>query len=244
MAHSIPDIKRKLFARKDVLGAFVFGSYARNPGGKHNDVDIFVLTNQPWKRRESKIIDGVNCELFFQNEQITRRIFEEDEELNQLRWFSESTVLFDKTGALKRLIGHAKKRAAHKIHKDNHYKTFLRYQIGDILQDVRKETHPAQKTYLMNLILFKVLFAYFVARKEIPVKKNYQIKKLHAVDPATFEVVNQFLTEPDVDKKESLLNRIIQISLRKIGKPTIFFTSRKFKAKQPMKRNTGGPRRS
>ena len=223
-------LEKKVFAE----GAFIFGSYTRNPKAEHNDIDIFVLINENWAKRESKKINGLLFEIFYQSEEMTKKILYEEKDFNQLRRFNEAKILFDKNGFLKRLIGYAKKIQIKKINSKKD-KAFLLYLIGDSIQDIQKEKNKAQKMHLRHGLLDLLLKAHSLSKKQIPAKRNYQIKKLETTDKKLHSLVEKFLLANKTVQKQATLKKIQAHCLKGFGKPTIYFTSKKVGAKHILK---------
>src|SRR5678816_3468483 len=57
------------------IGIVVAGSIVRGEAGPNSDLDVFVVHDQPWRRREQRWVEGVPVELFVNPPQQVRRYF-------------------------------------------------------------------------------------------------------------------------------------------------------------------------
>jgi len=209
--------------KKDyVIGAFVFGSYARGQK-EHNDIDIVVLTNQNWRQRESKKIKGVLFEFFYEPVDSIKATLTSEKEINQLRWFNEAKIIYDPKGKTKEIVEFSKKILQDKLVLD---KDRWRYWIGDQLQDIKKESDIPQKVFLMQKVFKDLIQLYFLCKKEMPPKDNYAIKKIHIDDVVFFELISNFLNS-GIDDQQVELFKIVKYFEKKIGKTTTTWTSKR-----------------
>jgi len=219
----LEDLALKYLLKKDfVIGAFIFGSYARGQK-EHNDIDIVVLTNQNWRQRESKKLGGVSFEFFYKPINSIKQVLDSEKEFNQIRWFNEAKIIHDPSGKVKEIVDFSKKLLEKKLVLD---KARWKYWIGDQLQDISKESDIAQKAFLMQKLFKDLIQLYFLFKKEMPPKDNYAIKKIRADDPVFFELINNF-TSSDLEHQQKNLLVIVKYFEKKIGKTKLTWTSKK-----------------
>jgi len=214
--------------KKYTDGVFIFGSYARNPEGKHNDIDVFVLINENWWKRESKIIGGIEHELFYFPKEHTLNMLKTEKDYNIAGWFMNTKIILDKNNSLDRLISAAKKITNEKLEKFD--ANWWAYKIGDRIQDIANEKEDkSQKLFLMNCLLKEILFIFLLSKKILPVKENYIIKRVSQLDPNLYSLVNLFYSNEQLDEKMITLNKMIDCL--GIGKPTTRLTTAKIELK-------------
>jgi predicted nucleotidyltransferase len=217
------ELALKYLLKKDyVIGAFIFGSYARKQR-EHNDIDVVVLTNKDWYQRESKRIDGTLFEFFYRPISSIKETLSSEKEINQLRWFNEAKIIYDPAGKTNEIVEFSKKLLKKKLVVD---KARWRYWVGDQLQDITKENNPHQKAFLMQKIFKDLTQLYFLCKKEMPPKDNYVIKKIQKEDPQFFELVKNFI-DANTENQEKELLIIVKYFEKKIGKPRLTWTSKK-----------------
>ncbi|VVB75019.1 Uncharacterised protein [uncultured archaeon] len=217
-------LKNKEYAE----GAFIFGSYARNPEGKHNDIDVFVLINENWWKRESKVINGIEHELFYFPSEYALNILKTEKDFNMAGWFMNTKIILDKNNSLSEFIPTAKEIVNKKLEEFD--AEWWAYKIGDRLQDIEQEREDeTQKLFLMNCLLKEILFVFFLSKKILPVKENYFVKKIAKLDPKLYSLINRFYESKQLNDKMAVLNKmIIQLN---IGKPTTKLTTIKIELK-------------
>lgn len=62
--------------RDEVKAIAVVGSYARDPEMDHNDIDLYIIVDENWRKRVNKRIDGVLFEEFFNSVEWAKSYFE------------------------------------------------------------------------------------------------------------------------------------------------------------------------
>ena len=61
--------------QENYLGALAGGSVAKGTQGPNSDIDVYILVNQTWRQRRTRLINGIEVELFINPvEQISNRL--------------------------------------------------------------------------------------------------------------------------------------------------------------------------
>ena len=205
------------------IGAFFFGSYARNPKGKHNDIDIQVIITENWRKRESIYIQKIHTEIFYAPVlQIKKEL---ENELNKSRWFCNTKILFDSNNEIKELISYAHKITKEKLSKYD--KEWWKYFIGDKLQDIDNETNTYQKIFLINSLFSDIIKVYFLANHLLPPKDNYSIKLIQKTNPKLYKLITNFFDSTNPAEKYKRLKEILTFLEEQIGTPQTTLTTKK-----------------
>jgi predicted nucleotidyltransferase len=207
------------------LGAFIFGSYARNPKGQHNDIDVLVLVDTDWKKRESIKIGKFVVELFYNSIEDVSNAVNKENDFNFARWFEDVKVLFDSDNRVKDLIKLVQDSSKSKLSVFN--KDWFAYKVGDQLQDIKKEVDVSQKVFLMDCLVKDLINVFFLSKKILPPKDNYAIKYLHIVDNKFSVLVNDYLSPNRISVKYFILKEMVKFLEPVIGKPITNWTTKK-----------------
>ncbi|MCX6803460.1 MAG: nucleotidyltransferase domain-containing protein [Candidatus Diapherotrites archaeon] len=210
-----------------VIGALIFGSYARNPAGVHNDIDVIAGTESDWKKMESIILDGIHVEIFYNNINEIKKELSHPFELDRNRWFENTKIIFDTNNRIQELVDYAKSITKQKL--ENFNKNWWQYKIGDNLQDVEKETDNSQIAFLNQCLFRDILTAFFLSQKQIPPKDNYFVKKAKLLNKNLGKLIDEFTKTTNTDEQKKILEKMITFIEPQIGKPTIYLTTPKIK---------------
>lgn len=206
--------------RDDVKAVGIVGSYARNPDGEHNDLDIYVVVDGEWRRRVTEEVDGVVVEKFFNSEEWAKHYFERDESpWYMVRWMDNIDVRYDPEDLFSELkeLGEEKKEDL-AISEDEEDK--ILYEIWDRQQDLGRMEDVGQKRFFMNDFVDYLVQTIYRLNEVVPVKENYRIKKLSDFDGYTYKLVQEFLNSSSTYEKEQKLEKIISRVTRKLGEPS------------------------
>jgi len=208
-----------------VIGALIFGSYARNPEGKHNDIDVLVATNANWKKRESITIQELHVEVFYNNINEIKKELNHPFELDRNSWFEYTKILFDTNNKIQELINYAQNTTKQKLANFN--KNWWQYKIGDTLQDLQNETNPNQKAFLSQCLFRDIITTFFLSKHTLPPKDNYCIKKIELIDKKFSNIANKFTQTANLDEQEQLICKMLNYLEKDLGKPTTRLTTTK-----------------
>jgi len=133
--------------RPEVIGAVLTGSYASGTATAHSDVDVHILLadSVKWRERGNKRVHGHLIEYFANSAAAHRRYFLEDfrdGEHVDARMFAIGRVLFDKTGAVSRLVTAAKRQLKKKPGPvSKRWLELSKYGMWDQLENLRDLHH-------------------------------------------------------------------------------------------------------
>jgi hypothetical protein len=204
--------------REDVNAIAVVGSYARNPEGEHNDLDLYVIVDGDWRRRVTERINGVVVEKFFNSFEWSERYLEEDEDKwwENFRWFTGADVKYDPENIFKDLAERAEEVRDEKLSKELDDE-FL-YYVWDLKQDIEEED-LGQKRFTMYKLFDYLLEKAYELNEVVPVKENYRVKKLSDFDGYMYKLAQEFLNSSSTYEKQKKLEKMIEHVTRKIGEP-------------------------
>jgi len=205
-----------------VKAVAVFGSYARNPEQDHNDLDIYIIIDGNWRKRETEEIEGIVVEKFYNSVEWANKYLEDAENKENwvypYRWFSNPDIRYDPEGIFEELKQKAEEFKNRKFGENVDEDRFL-YSIWDSQRDIEREEDVAQKRYLMYKLFDQVLNKVYKIQKEIPVKDNYRVKKLQDFDGYLYKLSQEFLLTSSTMKKQQKLEKIIEHVTKGIGEP-------------------------
>lgn len=213
----IQDEVRRLRERDDVRAIAVVGSYARDPDQDHNDIDLFIIVDGDWRRRETNVIDGTVIERFYNSMGWSRRYLEGNKWYTNYRWYTGADIRYDPDGLFEELEAYAMEQKDDTMDLDDEDRQAIRYFIWDMQEDI-DSAEGAQRTYLQQKLFEYLLEKQYLLEGEVPVKENYRIEKLQDFDPEMHEMAIDFL-EADPGERDDTLERIIKHVTTGIGDP-------------------------
>jgi len=198
--------------RDDVRAIAIFGSYARNSEGDHNDLDIYIIVEGNWRKRVTEEIDGVIVEKFFNSMEWAEHYLEEAEEEDNwaypYRWFSNPDTRYDPEGLFEKLKKKAEEFKERKLDEEIDEEHLL-YSIWDMKQDIDTKD-VGQKRFMMYKLFDYLIDKNYKIKNEIPVKDNYKVKNLENFDGYMYKLAQDFLTVSSTFKKEKELEKMIE----------------------------------
>lgn len=202
--------------RDDVRAVALVGSYAREPEMYHNDIDIFVIVDSDWRKRETFVEDDIVWELFFNSMNWAEKYVEDKEEIGYIyHWFKNADIRNDPEGLFNDLEEKAedKLETLFDIDEDE-----VLYSIWDFQQDLENED-VGQRRFLMNDFFDYLVRLNYLLNEEALVKKNFRIEKLKDFDGYMHKLSQDFLLESSTMKKEEKLEKIIDHVTKNLGEP-------------------------
>jgi len=207
----------QLKERDEVLAAAVVGSYARDPDQDHTDIDIYIIVDGDWRRRETEVIDDTVIERFYNSMDWSRRYLKGDGWYTNYRWYTDADVRYDPDGHFDRLEEDAMEHKEQNMELDDEDRQAIRYFIWDLQKDIDR-ADGAQRIYLQQRLFEYLLEKHYLLQGEVPVKENYRIEKLQDVDPEMHEMAVDFL-EAGPEGRKDLLDDIVDHVTAGIGGP-------------------------
>lgn len=218
----VEDQVKELKEREDVKAIAIFGSYARDPEGNHNDLDIYIIVDGNWRKRKTEVIDGKLVEKFFNSkewaEHYLDRAEDEDNWAYPYRWFANPDVRYDPEGIFEDMTQKAEEFKENKLGEDLNEDRFL-YYIWDMEQDIDRAEDVAQKRYMMFQLFDSLLEKSYKLNNKVPVKDNYRIKKLQDFDGYMYKLSQEFLMSSSTLEKEGKLEKMIEHLTRGMREP-------------------------
>lgn len=207
----------RLKGRDDVRAIAIVGSYARDPGQDHNDIDIYIIVDGDWRRRETEMIDGTVIERFYNSMDWSRRYLEGTGWYTNYRWYTDADVRYDPDGLFDELEAYAMEQKDDNMELDEQDRQAIRYFIWDMQEDI-EGAEGAQRTYLEQKLFEYLLEKQYLLEGVVPVKENYRIEKLQDFDPEMHDMAVDFL-ESDPDDRADLLEEMVSHVTDSIGDP-------------------------
>lgn len=173
--------------RKEVIGALVTGSYMTGLATEFSDIDVHIILSDDvkWRERGNKIVDGFLIE-YFANPicQIIKNSKSEDGKnriASDVRMFAVGKILFDKTGALKRVKRRFEKQLERKKFKkpnrlEKEIKKYCLWDQLDNLRDLYRQNSPSFSfVYFDDLFRVLEIYTEFIGTEICGLSKVYKL---------------------------------------------------------------------
>jgi predicted nucleotidyltransferase len=206
----------KLSSKNDVRAVAVVGSYARDPEQDHNDLDLYIIVEGEWRKRETEKIDGEVVEKFYNSMQRSREYLEEDGWYTNYRWFTNADVRYDPDDLFEELEEYAEQKKEEQLELDKDDEEWIRYSLWDLRQDIESEDVGQQRYMLYQAVEF-VVEQDFYLEDVVPVKDNYRVRKLKEFDGYLYKLVQDFLNSSSTLEKKRKVEKMFSHIERKVG---------------------------
>ena len=198
----------ELEKREDVKAVGVVGSYARNPEGEHNDLDLYIVVTGDWRKRVTEEFDGMVLEKFFNSLEWSEKYLEEDGWWKSYSWFTEADVRYDPENIFDQLSEKAEELREEKMDLSQQERKEISYSIWDMSQDIKSED-VAQKRFMLQKLFEYLLEKQYYLKDQLLVKENYRLEKLKEFDGYMYKLSQDFLLASSTMEKEKKLEKII-----------------------------------
>ncbi|MBN1274986.1 hypothetical protein JXA12_01720 [Candidatus Woesearchaeota archaeon] len=185
---AISELKREPYVEAIIL----FGSLAERPGGDHNDVDLHVIINEPWRRRSSKVTDGVLVERFYNPADKLLEYAKKYKESTYTERLINGKVLYDRNGTMPKLKEQLKEQLRKTITYDEREDAGIKYACHDQEQDIEKERDREQRRYLLDRYLAYLLEQWYQTRSRVRPKPNHIVKQARKDYPELAKKISDF----------------------------------------------------
>ena len=202
-----------------VRGAFLTGSHARRAPWKTSDVDVFVMVEGSWRKKEIRRTGGWEFELFFNpawklDEELDEAVSEGNSSTVSI--LRDAEILRDTDGEIARLKARALEiwRAGPPAWTP-FQRELARYGVSDLVKDVDDVCAAGRQDsfrMLLGMALGKIAEAYFGLRRQWLPKPKYFLEELGSSDATCRELAAAAATG-DMDA----LYQLADISLEPAG---------------------------
>jgi len=209
-----------------VVAVAVVGSYARDPEQDHNDIDLFVLVDDNWRKRETEKVEDKVVERSYNSFEGAKRYLEDQDWWKNYHWFKNADIRYDPEGLFDELSDLAEKRKTEALEIDEEDKNQILYSIWDRYQDLNSEEVGRQR-FLMNDFVDYLIQQDFVLKGKVPVKKNYRLERLEEFDSYMYKLVQDFVMSSSTMEKKDKLDKMVSYITRDLGQPGPEWESKK-----------------
>lgn len=207
--------------RDDVRAVAIFGSYARDPEANHDDLDIYVIVDGSWRKRETETVNGVVVEKFFNSMEWAEKHLEDAEDSDDwtypYKWFANPDIRYDPENLFEELKEQAEEFKEEKLGEEIDEEHLL-YTIWNMQQDIQTED-VGQKRFIMYKLFELLINKNYKLNSQIPVKDNYKVEKLNDFDGYMYKLAQEFLLESSTYQKQQKLEKMIQHLTKNMGEP-------------------------
>lgn len=222
MKEQIEEEIAKLREKENVRAVAIVGSYARNPDKEtHNDIDILIIIDENWRKRETQQLDNnLVLEKFYNSRKWFQKYIDEsissEGNWNAYHWLENADIKHDPEDLFEDLREDAEEK------KEECFGSFdedeFLYYIWDYQQDM-KTNDVGQKRLVMYKLFNYLVNNHFIQNKQPLVKDNYKLEQLKSFDGYMYKNAQEFLTESSTMKKEEKIEKMIKHATRGMGKP-------------------------
>lgn len=201
--------------RDEVKAVAVVGSYARDPESDHNDLDLFIVVEDNYRKRETEEIEGIIVEKFFNSSEWWKTYLDEDDWWKNYHWYMNADVRYDPDSTFEQLKKKAENIKNERLDLSESDKQEISYYIWDFQQDIESQD-VAQKRFMMNQLFEYLLQKHYLLKNQVPVKRNYRLQRLKEFDGYMYKLAQEFLNSSSTMKKERKLERMVEHVSRKL----------------------------
>lgn len=196
-------------------GILVSGSIVRGNPNPHSDLDIMVLHAKNQRQRLQRFFQGVPTEIFLNPQQSIRSYFQSEHKRGRpstAHMWSTGFVVLD----CDPVVNVLQQEAAEWLQKSPDLSslelTMDRYFNADEFENALDiaDSDPAMAILLMHHAVFSmVAYRFLAANLNVPRHKE-MLARLKGIDPLAGELVQRFLTEPELARKFELGKQVAQ----------------------------------
>lgn len=210
----------RLEAHDRYLGAFIFGSLARQEATEQSDCDVQVIVNEdnPCSNINHPIIEGVKLDLSFLSlEQLKARTHQEMEKRERIPLIAEALIVFDKTNQLADLQAQAQQAQPLKTRPEElQLLQFMFFHGNDKVQR-NLEADPLTALLVMHVGLNEFLHYHYQINQKWWVSSKRLLADLREWDQPLARLLEQFVTTCEVQIKFAYWSAIIDHILEPVG---------------------------
>ncbi|MDP3989466.1 MAG: nucleotidyltransferase domain-containing protein [bacterium] len=192
-------------------GAFIFGSVARGNVTEKSDLDINVVTNEdnPCESINHPFINRIKLDITFLSQGQLARRTEQESKSGRIPMIAESTVVFDKTGALTDLRKRYMKVEAPKYTaKEHQSQQFMIYHANDKVE--RNLTQDPDSAMLaMHVGINDLLKIYYRLNGKWWISNKRILDDLDEWDKKLAILLRKFLSPSGVREKFTVWSKIV-----------------------------------
>jgi len=218
--HAALQTIERLQAYDRYLGAFIFGSLARQEATEQSDCDVRVIVNEdnPCTNINHPIIGGVKLDLTFLSlAQLRDRTQKQIEECERIPWVAEAFIVFDKTNQLLLLQEQAKQAQPRKTKPEEfQFLQFMFFHANDKAER-NLEADPLTALLVMHVGLNDLLHYHYQIRQRWWVSSKRLLADLRSWDLPLAQLLEQFVTTCEVQSKFACWSAIIDHILEPLG---------------------------
>jgi len=200
----------------DYLGAFIFGSVARNKINHNSDLDVVVLVkNDNCTGLNHPIINGIKLDIsFLSHSQLTKQAGEQVSS-KRIPFLAESKIIFDKKGFLSKLKKKLQNAKPPKVKNNDDVQFEFFHANNKAERHIIKD--PLSSLLSMNMGLPTLLKRHYQLNGQWWVSDKRLLTDLARWDKPLGRLVGDFLSENNVQAKFKIWTAIIDHILKLIG---------------------------
>jgi predicted nucleotidyltransferase len=201
-------------------GALIFGSVAKGSHTDKSDLDVKVVVgdDNPCNNINHPIIHSVKLDITFHSlRQLEEPLDKEIAKGERAPMIAGSIIVFDKTGELQRIVEKAN-QAKPKLftHADRQLTQFMMYHADDKAKRYLS-ADPLSAILVMHTSFNEILKMHYQIQGRWWVSNKWLLSDLRTWDTPLVLLVEQFVSQSNVQEKFKLWSEIIDYILQPIG---------------------------
>jgi predicted nucleotidyltransferase len=201
-------------------GALIFGSVAKGSHTDKSDLDVKVVVgdDNPCNNINHPIIHSVKLDITFHSlRQLEEPLDKEIAKGERAPMIAGSLIVFDKTGELQRIVEKANQAKPKPFtHADRQLTQFMMYHADDKAKRYLS-TDPLSALLVMHTSFNEILKMHYQIQGKWWVSNKWLLSDLRTWDTSLVLLVEQFVSQSNVQEKFKLWSEIIDYILQPIG---------------------------
>jgi predicted nucleotidyltransferase len=201
-------------------GALIFGSVAKGSHTDKSDLDVKIVVgdDNPCNNINHPIIHSVKLDIAFHSlRQLEEPLDKEIAKGERAPMIAGSLIVFDKTGELQRIVEKANQAKPKPFtHADRQLTQFMMYHADDKAKRYLY-TDPLSALLVMHTSFNEILKMHYQIQGKWWVSNKWLLSDLRAWDTPLVLLVEQFVSQSNVQEKFKLWSEIIDYVLQPIG---------------------------
>ena len=211
MEQTVRTFMRELESREDILGAAVFGSYARGDARPDGNIDLFVLVRDG-VRRDLERRDGKTYEILYASEKEAKAFYEQNPDDCVATW-ADARIAFEKDGGLLRLRAYAdllrEKGKSSAGTTDVLHRKFEAQDKLRTVRDIAATDMPSAFMYLHELAGRLLEYRFHMLGRWAP-PPRVRLTILRRDEPALAALFDEFYYAPVWDDRVATFEKLLQ----------------------------------
>lgn len=192
------------------------GSVSRGEGDANSDLDLYVIVDGDHRQRQSRVFNGVACEMFFNPARRVPQYFVTDAAAGRaptLGLVGDAVILRDTDGVFEQLMREAGEARAAGPQVREDVVTLRKYLAADLLDNARdvEKRDPAIALALCGAAVQEAMYLWFIERGEWVPGDKKMLAAIRSSEPGAADTLDAWGTQPTVEAAAAAVRRLIGV---------------------------------